>query len=397
MVFIVIFYRAFGRVRSDVDGIRLRWGCRLTSQWHRRAFNLIAIVPKLAACANCANGGTRFTSGLDSNRNGVLDASEVTSTTYNCNPPPASMLTWLDAPVDTTSTPNRGDLASGAARVTITLPANPSVGDVISVSGIGAGGFTIAPNTGQHVLVRGLPVRLTPRLGPTLFIGVASSADGVHLVAVESPGNIFTSSDSGVTWSPRDTARSWYAVAISSDGSKMLASDGTIYASSDYGVTWAASNAPNKAWEVALAGDGTRAVAYDGNIAGSYVSDATGLLWNPVSSPSSVSGIASATLSADGTRIYATASSANFPAPMIGVYSSPDGRRHMDQLLYVVGGASNRIAASADGSRLFFVVSGVHVSIQAHRGLSAPQMCIVPSRCRRMDRRLAWAGWLVWA
>jgi hypothetical protein len=38
-----------------------------------------------AAGSNCATGGVRIDSGLDSNRNGVLDAGEITSTRYVCN------------------------------------------------------------------------------------------------------------------------------------------------------------------------------------------------------------------------------------------------------------------------------------------------------------------------
>lgn len=38
-----------------------------------------------AAGATCATGGQRISQGLDTNRNGVLDAAEITSTSYVCN------------------------------------------------------------------------------------------------------------------------------------------------------------------------------------------------------------------------------------------------------------------------------------------------------------------------
>ena len=46
-------------------------------------------------------------------------------------------------------------------------------------------------------------------------------------------GQIYTSTDSGGTWSPRDTSRAWYAVASSADGSKLVAVvyGGQIYTS----------------------------------------------------------------------------------------------------------------------------------------------------------------------
>ena len=180
--------------------------------------SLIAIVNEPAG-ANCIHGGMRFTSGLDTNTNGVLDAAEVLATTFSCNPPPSSGLIWLDAPTATTAIPNRGYLASGSSRVVITLPATPAIGDIISVSGIGTGGWTIAQNPGQFVHVRGLPIRFTQRNGPKAWIGVASSADGTRLLAAETLGNLYTSDDAGLTWTAREPVRGWAYVASSADGS----------------------------------------------------------------------------------------------------------------------------------------------------------------------------------
>ena len=60
---------------------------------------------------------------------------------------------------------------------------------------------------------------------------MASSADGSKLVAGASPGYIYISTDSGVTWTARDSSRYWYGVASSADGSKLVAcvSGGQIY------------------------------------------------------------------------------------------------------------------------------------------------------------------------
>jgi hypothetical protein len=46
-------------------------------------------------------------------------------------------------------------------------------------------------------------------------------------------GKIYTSTDSGVTWTPRDSSRNWWAVASSADGSKLVAvvDGGQIYTS----------------------------------------------------------------------------------------------------------------------------------------------------------------------
>ncbi|MCA3147662.1 MAG: hypothetical protein ING18_01050 [Burkholderiales bacterium] len=47
-------------------------------------------------------------------------------------------------------------------------------------------------------------------------------------------GQIYTSSDAGVTWTARESARGWYSVASSADGQRLVAVawDGQIYTSS---------------------------------------------------------------------------------------------------------------------------------------------------------------------
>jgi hypothetical protein len=63
---------------------------------------------------------------------------------------------------------------------------------------------------------------------------VASSSDGSKLVAVVSGGYIYTSANSGTTWTQTGTQQSWSGVASSSDGSKLVAVviGGYIYTSS---------------------------------------------------------------------------------------------------------------------------------------------------------------------
>ena len=47
---------------------------------------------------------------------------------------------------------------------------------------------------------------------------IASSSDGIKLVAAGANGQLYTSSDSGATWTARDSNRDWKSVASSSDG-----------------------------------------------------------------------------------------------------------------------------------------------------------------------------------
>jgi hypothetical protein len=69
------------------------------------------------------------------------------------------------------------------------------------------------------------------------------------LVAVVSGGQIYTSIDSGVTWTVRNTNRNWSSVASDSAGNKLVAvvSGGQIYTSIDSGVTWTARDT-NRYW-----------------------------------------------------------------------------------------------------------------------------------------------------
>jgi hypothetical protein len=63
---------------------------------------------------------------------------------------------------------------------------------------------------------------------------VASSADGSTLVAAVNGGQIYVSTDSGVTWAPRESARPWVALTSSADGSRLAAlagSNGLVYTS----------------------------------------------------------------------------------------------------------------------------------------------------------------------
>jgi len=71
---------------------------------------------------------------------------------------------------------------------------------------------------------------------------VASSSDGVYLMAAVYKGCIFSSSDSGREWLQRtgSGSRLWKALTSSSDGSftAAVATGEYIITSSDYGATW---------------------------------------------------------------------------------------------------------------------------------------------------------------
>ena len=101
---------------------------------------------------------------------------------------------------------------------------------------------------------------------------MASSSDGAKLVAMTNDGGyIYTSSDSGVTWTQTTAPQQdWVSVASSSDGTNLAAmtnDGGYIYTSADSGVTWTQTTAPQQDWvSVASSSDGTNLVAVSGGV-----------------------------------------------------------------------------------------------------------------------------------
>ena len=113
---------------------------------------------------------------------------------------------------------------------------------------------------------------------PQYWSAIAASYDGIKLVAASVTGNpipdhgrIYTSDDSGVTWTrrhPTVALLDWQSVASSSDGQKLVIcwtnfdGEGEIYTSIDSGVTWNKASAPAKNWvAVTSSADGNKLAA----------------------------------------------------------------------------------------------------------------------------------------
>jgi len=115
------------------------------------------------------------------------------------------------------------------------------------------------------------------------YTGVASSNDGVNLVAVATAGAgyIYTSNDSGLTWVQRGSLGSWKCVASSGDGSKLVAGIflGFLYTSTDYGVTWTPRATSQVWWSVTSSDSGNVlwAIANNGLI---HRSADSGVTWD---------------------------------------------------------------------------------------------------------------------
>jgi len=159
---------------------------------------------------------------------------------------------------------------------------------------------------------------LLPMLG---YDYIASSADGSKLVAAaggSTNGPIFTSTNSGVNWAEATNAplARWYSVASSADGNVLMACayfGGNVYLSTDGGVTWVKTSLPTNNWNsVAESADGTRMVAlansglsnFGTGRGGIYTSADSGASWVSNNVPSGA--WTCAAMSADGNEIIAS-------------------------------------------------------------------------------------------
>jgi photosystem II stability/assembly factor-like uncharacterized protein len=125
-------------------------------------------------------------------------------------------------------------------------------------------------------------------IGSGYWAGIASSADGTHLIAAADVGGVYTSTDGGANWFSNavPVASRWDFVAITPDGTRMMAaagynSTGPICISTNSGSTWTQTGAPIGQWaSVATSADGSVLLA--GTLGGTaYVSTDSGTTWTP--------------------------------------------------------------------------------------------------------------------
>lgn len=321
--------------------------------------SLLAVTAEPAG-SNCAYGGSRIAAGLDSDRNGALGAAEVTSTTFVCNPPPAG-LAWIDVTATAVQAqPNTGYLADSASTVTVTLPTQPAVGDILRVNGIGSGGWSIAQNAGQSVWLGRSP--FTPRDIARSWRGVAVTADGSTAVASVQSARMMRSTDYGTTWSPIGNSGNWFSIASSADGVHLVAGEwsGDIWTSADSGQTWVQHGLLGDWWGVASSADGSRLVAGNHNNGFLYTSSDYGVTWIARESQRTWSAVAS---SSDGMRLVAAAQLGSG-----GLFVSTDAGVRWTQR--AIARNWRTVASSSDGVRLVATVQDGQLWVSSDSGLT---------------------------
>lgn len=342
---------------------------------------LLAIVAEPAG-ANCPSGGSKASSGLDSNNSGALDAAEVTSTRYVCS---GQLWTGVSSgPLQTL--PNQGYTAlSVTTPLVLTLPANPAVDDVVRVVGAGAAGWQLAQNAGQSIVTSSIgaqavtlasigelweprAVNVNSVLQGSIAKRVAASADGQR-VAVVNASQISRSLDGGLTWvnGPILSGADLTAVAASADGLRLVTMNSSlgVFTSTDGGVSWTPRGGPAVSYwrAVASSADGTRLVAADSNYAPPetsgflYTSSDAGVTWTQRGTARVWTDVAS---SADGMRLVA--------ASPQGLYTSSDAGvtwTARETTRFWQG-----VASSADGNKLVATVYGGQIYTSTDAGLT---------------------------
>jgi hypothetical protein len=162
---------------------------------------------------------------------------------------------------------------------------------------------------------------------------IASSSDGTHLAAAVLNGDIFTSSDSGVTWidQPKSGNHMWTSLASSADGTHLIATvdngpGGDIFTSSDSGVTWTDQvSAGSRYWYGVTSDASGKKLAAIENSGYIYTSSDFGVTWSARKSVGEQGWNAIAS-SSDGSKLAAVPHSGNEGAtmPIADVWTSLD-------------------------------------------------------------------------
>jgi photosystem II stability/assembly factor-like uncharacterized protein len=209
---------------------------------------------------------------------------------------------------------------------------------------------------------------------------ITCSSDGTKLAASVNGGGIYTSTNSGTTWTQQTNApnANLVSIASSADGNKLVAcvlDGGLIYNSTNAGATWTSNSVPNWYWNsVASSADGNILVA-----AGTYnqicVSTNSGNTWQSrvnFSPPAAVNPEwHSVACSADGTKMVAMCSYySSFPSFSI-LASTNSGTSW--KIVSAINQNWKAVASSADGKEFVAVSGGVYIS----QTVPTPQLNLV--------------------
>ena len=260
---------------------------------------------------------------------------------------------------------DHGYLLTSPQLVTVTLPASANAGDIVRISGAGASGWRISQNAGQSIIGNFSSFANSPWTmvdTPGTWYGIASSADGSRLAAVAGVNGIYTSVDSGITWTAASVpSAQWHSIASSADGSKLVAAvyGGGVYTNS--GTSWSVTGSGSANW-VSVASSASGSTLYAAVSGGAvYMSNNSGTSWSAVTGGANWVSVA---CSADGAKFAAAIAGGGIQAS--GGSGAP-------------GANWSSVASSADGSRLAATISGGGIYTSSNGGASWAQQNSAPS------------------
>ena len=183
---------------------------------------------------------------------------------------------------------------------------------------------------------------------------VATSSDATKLAAVVENGYVYTSADSGASWTERTAAgyRLWGGISGSSDGSRLAAvsrngSSGAVYTSTDSGASWTERTLPGAAPYIHVSADGMHIVTMSDQVGGAvYVSDDFGVTWSTASTLPGSNQWRGLVASADNTKLLAIPFGTDY------LYTSADSGETWVQQTDSGSRSWYRAASSADGTKL---------------------------------------------
>ena len=210
-----------------------------------------------------------------------------------------------------TALPDTGYLLTSAQLTTVTLPSLPIVGDIVRISGAGAGGWRVGPGTNQSIVGNFFSYR-NGLLQPSSTTGdwrrLCASADGSRMYAGGNlAGGVYLSADFGQTWNSTGISGSgWFSVACSADGTKVYAAPNgaAILTSANGGTTWIAFGSVANWTAIACSADATRYVAgaASGALTGNIATSPASGNYTAVACSANATNIAAAI----GTTVYAS-------------------------------------------------------------------------------------------
>jgi hypothetical protein len=207
---------------------------------------------------------------------GTTYSSTGTFTTLNAAPALAAIA--VSGTEDTTLTFTAGNFTGAytdpesTALASITVATLPATGTLkLSGTNVTANQVISAANLGNLTYVPAANENGAKTFTVTASDGTASSAAATVTMTLAAANDAPSFAlpvgkvvPAGVTWTARESSRSWYAIASSADGTKLAAVvyGGQIYTSTDSGVTWTAQASGSRTWtSIASSEDGTKLAA----------------------------------------------------------------------------------------------------------------------------------------